>query len=383
MQQELTPSGARYDFLDWLRVIAIFILLFFHTGMVFVGWGWHIENAEAIAALELPMDIAHRLRMPLLFVIAGAGLWFAQRRRGPAQIVRERTSRLLLPLVAGMVLIVPPQVYMERLFRGQWDGGYIQFLAERVLELEPYPEGDLSWHHLWFVLYLYVYVMLLLPLIAWLRSRRLRLKPGAWIAALALPLGANEALLKPLFPETHNLVADWWVFNHYLLLTLYGYLLAATGAWEWLEKTRRRSLGVAAATLIGALALFDAGVIHRDTPADAVVANVFTWSCLLAFLGYGRRYLSFSNRLLAWSREASYPIYIIHQTIIVVLAYYVVSQPWTPWTKYLVILAATMLACAVAYEALIRRFAFTRLIFGMKAMRAPAPTRACEPASAA
>ena len=71
------PQSNRYDFLDWLRVIAIFVLLFFHTGMLFVGWGWHITNAETIPGLQLPMDLAHRLRMPLLFVIAGAGMWFA------------------------------------------------------------------------------------------------------------------------------------------------------------------------------------------------------------------------------------------------------------------------------------------------------------------
>ena len=72
-----THSGIRYDFLDWLRVIAIFVLLFFHTGMLFVGWGWHIENADVLTELQLPMGILHRLRMPVLFVIAGAGLGFA------------------------------------------------------------------------------------------------------------------------------------------------------------------------------------------------------------------------------------------------------------------------------------------------------------------
>ena len=100
----------RYDFLDWLRVIAIFVLLFFHTAMMFVGWGWHVVNAETIPGLESPMDISHRLRMPLLFVIAGAGMWFALRRRTGTQLFKERTLRLLLPLVVGMFLIVPPQV---------------------------------------------------------------------------------------------------------------------------------------------------------------------------------------------------------------------------------------------------------------------------------
>src|SRR5579864_2227009 len=89
----------RYDFLDWLRVIAIFVLLFFHTGMIFVGWGWHIVNAETIPSLEWPMDILHRLRMPLLFVIAGAGLKFTLRRRTPLEVLRERTVKLLLPLL--------------------------------------------------------------------------------------------------------------------------------------------------------------------------------------------------------------------------------------------------------------------------------------------
>jgi len=114
-----TEHAGRYDFLDWLRVIAIFVLLWFHTGMIFVGWGWHIENAQVIGQLVLPMDIAHRLRMPLLFVIAGAGMWFALGRRSASQLLRERTLRLMVPVIVGMFLIVPPQLYFERVFRGQ------------------------------------------------------------------------------------------------------------------------------------------------------------------------------------------------------------------------------------------------------------------------
>ena len=92
-----TQTNERYEFLDWLRVMAIFVLLFFHTGMLFVGWGWHITNAETIPALQLPMDIAHRLRMPLLFLIAGAGMWFALKRRSAGALIGERSLRLLVP----------------------------------------------------------------------------------------------------------------------------------------------------------------------------------------------------------------------------------------------------------------------------------------------
>lgn len=363
----------RYDFLDWLRVIAIFVLLFFHTGMMFVGWGWHVVNEQTIDGLVIPMDISHRLRMPLLFVIAGAGMWFALRRRTGKQMFSERTVRLLVPLVVGMFLIVPPQVFYERLFRGQWDGGYLRFLWERTLQFQPYPQGDFSWHHLWFIVYLYVYVPLLLPAMLWWKRAALRLQPGPWLYALALPLGINEALLRPLFPETHNLLSDWYVFIHYLLFTIYGFVLASMpSVWPWIASQRHRLAIAGVSIYVVATVLFTQEVIYRDTPADAFIAAIFTWMCVLAFIGYGYRHLSFANPLLRWARDASYPVYILHQTLIVAIGYYVIQAPWSPWVKYWTVLAATLVGCVVLYEFVVRRFAVTRLIFGMKPERARA-----------
>jgi surface polysaccharide O-acyltransferase-like enzyme len=361
----------RYDFLDWLRVIAIFVLLFFHTGMLFVGWGWHITNAEVIPGLELPMDLAHRLRMPLLFLIAGAGMWFALKRRSGPVLVRERSLRLLLPAVVGMFLVVPPQIFVERLVSGEWSGGYLEFITQRVLQFRPYPAGDFSWHHLWFIVYLYVYVLLLLPLMLWWRRAQPELRPGAWLFLLSLPLAINEALLKPLYPETHALLDDWYTFNHYLLLTLYGFVFASMrGVWEWLATHRRVALGLAAAVTVFGVGALELGIAPRDTPVDAFIANVFTWSWLLVFLGFGRHYLSFSNRLLTWAREASYPVYIFHQTVIILIAYFVIRQPWSPGVKYWVVLVGTLATSIALYE-LARRFAVTRLMFGMKSASAP------------
>jgi len=360
----------RHDFLDWLRVMAIFVLIFFHTGMLFVGWGWHITNDETIPALVWPMDLAHRLRMPLLFVIAGAGMWFALQRRSGKSFTGERTLRLLVPAIVGMFLIVPPQIYIERIAHGEWHGGYLDFYLQRVLQFQPYPTGNFSWHHLWFIIYLYAYVLLLLPLMLWWRKARPVLKPGAWILALALPLGINEALLKPLFPETHNLVHDWYVFIHYLLLTVYGFVLASSPAtWDWLAKFRRPALAIAITSTVTVIGLLLAGLIRHDSVADSILANAFTWTWLMVFLGYGRQYLSFGNRLLTWARDASYPIYILHQTVIILIAYFVIRQPWAAWIKYWVVAATTLAACALIYEFLVRRVGFLRVAFGMKATK--------------
>jgi glucans biosynthesis protein C len=363
----MSANTQRYEFLDWLRVIAIFVLLFFHTGMLFVGWGWHIVNADTIPSLELPMDLAHRLRMPLLFVVAGAGMWFALQRRTGGGLVKERTLRLLVPALIGMFLIVPPQVFVERISHGQWSGGYLDFMIQRVFQFRPYPAGDFSWHHLWFIIYLYVYVLLLLPALLWWKRAKPVIRPGLWIHALALPLSLNEALLKPLFPETHNLVSDWYTFNHYLLLTAYGFALASVpGTWDWLAKYRRWSLALGLTAVVGLFALFETGVVAHDSATDHAVANLFTWWSLLAFLGYGRQYLSFGNRLLSWARDASYPIYILHQTVIIVIAYWIIREPWQPWIKYWVVLVATLIICVALYEFLLRRSAALRIAFGIK-----------------
>lgn len=363
-----TQAAVRYHFLDWLRVIAITVLLFYHTGMLFVGWNFHIQNAEVIEGLQRPMDISHRLRMPLLFVIAGAGLWFATRRRTHGAVMRERTRRLLVPLLLGMLIIVPPQIYVERLFKDQWQGGYLSFFIERVLQFEPYPAGDFSWHHLWFILYLYLYVPLLLLLLVLLERVR-TLTPGPWLYALALPLGLNEALLKPLFPVSHALVNDWYCFTHYLLLTGYGLLLGSMqGTWDWLARNRTRGLMTSMLVTGTVLTLLEMGIVQRDTPADSMLANLFTWCWLLTFLGYGRRYLSSDTSVLRWAREAAYPIYIVHQTVMLLAAYWVIAQPHDPWSKFAIILIATIGFSVVLYE-IGRRFAVTRLLLGMKPMR--------------
>jgi peptidoglycan/LPS O-acetylase OafA/YrhL len=128
---------------------------------------------------------------------------------------------------------------------------------------------------------------------------------------------------------------------------------------------------------VGGLALFEGGVIARDTAADSLFANVFTWTWLMVFLGYGRQYLSFGNRLLTWARDASYPIYILHQTVIIVIAYFVISQPWAAWIKYWVVLVATLAVCVALYEFVLRRVALLRVAFGIKT-HAPSPSPASD-----
>jgi glucan biosynthesis protein C len=364
-----STKSVRYDFLDWLRVAAIFLLLMMHSGMIFSGLGWVIKNTQTFWWLDWPLALAHRLRMPLLFAISGAGLWYAMGRRRGIEVARERSLRLLVPVIVAMFLTVPPQIYFRRLFLHQWQGSYFEFFITRVLRFQLYPQGDFGWMHLWFIAYLYVYVLLLLPVLLRWRRSAVQVQPGVWLYLLVVPLAVNEAVLKPLFPGTLNLLGDWYVFNQYLLITLFGFLLASLReGWNWLESHRRLSFGFSIASVLALLALFRVGPVQPHFAViDAVVGNVFTWTSLLALVGYGRRYLSFENGLLRWARDASYPIYILHQTLIVVIGYFVIQQPWNAMLKYGVIWLGALASCVLLYELCIRHTVITRVMFGMKA----------------
>src|SRR5215203_2017334 len=157
----------RQSYLDWLRIMAIAGVLFFHSAMPFAAEeSWHIKNSET-SNLFLEFNFfMSRFRMPLLFFISGAVAFFMLQKRTAAQFIGLRFRRLFIPLLFGMLLIVPLQVYMERVNQG-FKGNFFQFYPS-IFNTGPYPEGNLSWHHLWFVAYLFVYVAALAPLFKWL-----------------------------------------------------------------------------------------------------------------------------------------------------------------------------------------------------------------------
>lgn len=381
-----TARTHRHD-IDWLRVIAITLLLYFHTAMIFTAeWGWHIKNLEtSYLFLEFNHFLRH-FRMPILFLISGVGTSFALGFRSPGTYLRERARRLLVPLIFGIFVIVPPQIYLERIANGATYSSYLAFLPS-VFEFRPYPAGNLSWHHLWFVLYLFGYSVIALPLFLYLRGdagartraalARLARGPGLYLAAL--PLGAALAALMPIAPGPQNIVDDWAHLTFYFIFFLYGYLLGNDDAlWRTIELRRRTSLGLAI------LAIITMSVIRWNgnhpglgyTAPSALYQGLVafdSWCWTLAILGYGKRYLSFRNRFLDYANEGIYPFYILHQTVIVIVGFYVVQVEEGILAKFLFTSTISLLGTVALYEFCVRPFRLTRFLFGMKPPRAPRP----------
>jgi len=371
------PSPERRFDLDWLRVLAFALLIPFHAGMPFTTWGWHIRNGATSMALEIPMEFMHHWRLPLLFMISGAAARLALGRRSGLAFAGERLRRLGLPLVFGILVVVPPQVYCERVLSGAFTGSYFDFYPHFFDGI--YPTGNFSWHHLWYILYVLIYSLVSLPLLLALRGRwRPMLDrvtgflalPGA-IVLLALPVIAIELVLDQDWPETNNLIADWNNLTVSLILFLYGYAIYSSETLlASIERQRRPALMVSLALYAVHLWL-DWSEWHFPYAVFAVVDVGFPMLLLMAIVGYAAHYLRQGGPMLSYATEAVYPFYILHQTVIVVLAFYITRWDVGVWPKYLTIVPATFVITWAIYEGLVRRNPLLRPCFGLKPAARP------------
>lgn len=372
----------RYD-LDWLRVIAFALLMLFHAGMLFSTWFWHVKNLETSNAFDSVMRFVHQWRMPLLFFISGSAVWFAMERYSTWNYFRERHQRLLLPLLFGMLLIVPPQVYCERLYYQQQYNSFWDFYRT-IFTSGSYPQGNLSWHHLWYIPYIWTYSMVMLPVCLWLRTRAGRAllahvldrvaRPWA-LFLLCIPSALSDVLLRPFWPEdANNLFGDWGNFAHKLCFFMAGFVLASsTPVYDAIAAHRRKFLlaGVVGFGIQQALRNANAHFSPAALAGARLLNNLQIWMCLLVALGYGRRYLSFNHPFLRYANEAVYPFYILHQTVIIILGYQVVDANWGIGLKFPVVVAGTFLFTWGIYALAIRPWNLLRVPFGMKWLKPP------------
>lgn len=380
MTPQTTTSPRSYD-LDWLRVLAFCILVPFHAGMMFNTWGFHIKNAETTRLLDHIMIFQGQWRLSMLFLISGAGVFFALRRRTVGEFRRERWKRLGIPLLFGMVFIIPPQIWVERAMKGHTTLGYVEWWLREAFTQGSYSEGstsgNISWHHLWFIVYILVYSQLFIGLLAKLRSDAAQEKirrASAWLSKPflfllpALVFGILEQS-KTYFPVTHNLTWDW--YNHAVSILMFscGFVIAsAPELREVLERNRWNALAVG---LVCTVVCYVFYWLPDDnfTPLQLIpyrflkALNYWAWIC--AFLGMARHYLQFTNRFLRYANEMVMPFYILHQSITLVLGYYILPLQMGLWTKFALSTFGTYLI-ALALVELIRRVAFLRPFFGLK-----------------
>lgn len=376
-------SGRRNE-LDWLRVLAFILLIFYHIGMFYVeGWDWHVKSQYQSDWLQFPMILVNQWRMPLIFFVSGSVLALVETKIGRLRLLRVRFLRVFVPLVIGMYLVVPPQLYFQAIQSEGLGLNYWDFLLEywnpltHILPSHRHSDlGLLTWNHLWYLAYLWHYTLLYLLLRSPLQALSAKLAniKVSRLTLFLLPtvlLTAYGLFLKPYFPRTHGLTDDW--YNHALSFTvfIFGYLAAKSPSlWQAIVQGRRAWLLMAMTCytclmVINMTTWFEIGDTWLiSTVVQLIVyANVSAW--LLTVVGFATYYLNREHKVLTYLNEAILPWYIFHQTITIVIAMQLSKLSLGGLLESTLLILGTFLGCAILYD-ITRRFKVTRFMFGMK-----------------
>jgi peptidoglycan/LPS O-acetylase OafA/YrhL len=369
----------RYD-LDWLRVLSILAIFVFHCTRFFDTDDWSIKNATTYLPVQIWLEFCTSWGMPLILIISGASAFLALDKFRPERYVKGLFLRLFVPLIVGMFTHVAFQVYLENLHKGKFTGSFLAFYPHYFDGMYGFG-GNFAWMglHLWYLELLFIVSLICLPLFIWLKRTSLgsRVLQGmgdllanpAGVLLLALPV---ILLILYLDEETWgNQSLGGWSFVIYPLFYIGGFVIISNQRLQqYLVRMRWVHLGMGLVFSIAYLfAEFQTVVPALFPLADPLVKVLdcfVVWSWLLAIFGFGMVHFNFNPPYLKYANEAVLPFYILHQTVLITLGYFVMHWAIPDPLKFLIVLSGTFIIVMILYEFLVRRFSLLRFLFGMK-----------------
>jgi fucose 4-O-acetylase-like acetyltransferase len=376
--------------IDWLRIAAVLLLIPYHTARVF-NWeeDYYIKNVPTDDVSQRFIDFVGPWHMSLLFLLAGAASWFAFGHRSGRQYAGERFKRLLIPFVFGVLVIVPPLSWLGYITHHEDYLSYWEYLPQFFTTVDEglggYA-GGFTPGHLWFILFLFVFSLVALPLFVWLHDRG-----GRRVVAGLGRAWANPALL--ILVPVLVLVVPWLILDDdlsgqppfgFILVFVLGFLLlgderisaAIARHWVWIL-----CLGVIASLVyIWAEPQTGWGDTIAVFTGKKLLYEIGVWCMILGLLGLAQRFFTAGGPVLGYATEAAYPFYILHQTVLVAVAYFVVRWDWTSGLKFAAIAVATFALSLLIYEVAVRRWGPVRFLFGMKPRKKRSAGTAARPA---
>lgn len=391
-EKQLTNNVSdRQYFLDWVRILAFAFLILYHTAMMFVDWGFHIESGHNSTFLKSIMILSSKWRLDILFIVSGVAISHMITKMSLKSFTWQRVVKLYLPLLFAIAVVVAPQSYYEAMQKGVFEGSFWLFWTSQYFTFSwdermnaPFP----TYNHMWYVLYLFHYSIVLLPLFSFINSDKGKLilaKIENWLCKGAriiwLPLAIYLAIFLTINDHnvSHAFYDDWYGHAIFIFAVIMGCTFARMpNIWQAFEKSRylALTLGLISYGILLAIFLSPDELLTCDrTVAWDYTSLLVKWSWIALIIGFARKYLNYTNNTLKYCNTIVYPFFILHQTIIIILGYYVIDWGLPGTFEFLVIAAGTFTVCCLLYELLIKRVNLLRVLFGLKWQNIPSPMK--------
>ena len=393
----MDATRKRAYYVDWLRVLAVLALFPYHTGQIYnEEAAFYVKDAVSVPLIMGINSFIYLWHMPLFMFLSGIGSYYALRFRSGRQYLLERFKRLLIPLVFGTLVLIPPLTYI-RMFGDPikvWPRGFaenaIPGFDKSYFEYYPdlfngiYPNGNLDWGHLWFLAYLFTFSLIALPVFLYFKSEKGRwminwlknvvMKP-AGIFLFFIPVAVIEVLLRRAYPNMQNLISDWANFLMFITVFIFGFILMTDARFgEAVDKYWKAALTIGLLIVTGLSVVFAARIqtgLSEKTYyfVEMTLKGIAIWFCVIGFLGFGRRYLNRGGRFINYAREAALPVYILHLPVLGTIGFYVIKFDLPIGIEYFAILVLSLMVSVLLYEIAVKRFNVVRFLFGLKGTR--------------
>lgn len=371
----------RHD-IDALRAIAFALLILYHLGMLYVAeWDWHVKSSYLSETLQLPMLTVNRWRMDLIFLISGISTAFLMTNISLREFAKKRAKQLIVPFVFGVMVIVPVQPYCQGVMNGLVEPGFWVFLGRyhvgKYMGYDWPPEAfngwknSFTWNHLWYLLNLIFYTALIIVL-----KKPLAWKAGLFVTRAFTDLRGARLLVWPsvvLLAYTMMLqMQNVELYKHaiYFSMFLVGFWMANDEPL-WHELKRLRKVALLVTVVSYALYMWSRIGATDTSPLHTLIIIwifrcIYIWAMLCSILGWGYHLLNRPFRWLPWANQAVYPWYILHQSVIIMLAYWLVPLKIGSIIEPIVVGGGTVLVCWFLTSVVIQRVNWLRLLFGLR-----------------
>ncbi|WP_395645017.1 acyltransferase family protein [Terricaulis sp.] len=383
---ETLRSDRRAD-IDSLRVCALLLLIVYHVLLVFNSWDfWRVKSEHAGYWADYITGILTPWRMSLVFFVGGVAARYMISRMRPGAFVLDRAGKLLTAFVFAVVVLVPLQRYVRLDNTGATPMPYLDYLLHQARYVVSHAGMWLpDFAHAWFLPYLFVYAALaaaffhVLPTAFARAEQRFDALP-AWVivGGVMIWFSLIEVAVWPQYPVSGLLFPDVGAHVKFAPLFFLGFLLGRSEAFTRKLVAMRTPLCLTAATLFAVSVALQWTEVGMDATRDAralgwfFARGLYGGAMLFSVVAFGAWALNKPSNALTYATDAILPVYLMHQTVLVIVADRIVGHGLALADEIIVLLAATALIPLLIYHLLIRHTAWLRVLFGLRAHpRAP------------
>ncbi|HPX26342.1 MAG TPA: acyltransferase [Treponemataceae bacterium] len=354
----------RKHYIDNLRLCTVLLLFPFHTFMIYNNWGENFYVRQA--SMTFPSffnGIIWPWFMPLLFLLSGIGAYHALEKRSTVQFIKERFLRLFVPLVTGILIIIPVQTYFAEKFHNGYDGSYFaqySLFFTKVSDLTGYT-GGFTPGHLWFILFLFIISLITLPVIYLIKERNYPFSSISFL--LLLIIGIIPLFGKPIASIGGKSIVE------YSLWYLLGYIFFSKDAIIDVLTEKRRLIYSVSTVLFLLFAIINSDIFSLPDIFTYIASQCYAWFFILSMLVLFKQKMNSTNKTLQYFSDSSFPVYILHQSVLVFCAYYIVKIPVDPIIHIIFILISSIILTFGFYELISRIPVISVILLGIKKIR--------------